>query len=426
MSSSEPPGKSRLSSRGKNFLKPPPRYLTKAFEAWGDRYDPDDNPEGYLFLGIAENKLSAPLVSEKIEQCRGHSPSTLAYDLMGGSQMFREALANLFSKRIFRHKVNADNFVTMAGAGAVVDNLATSICEEGDHLLLCTPAYKGFENDIELRARCNLALAHATSKDSFRVSKQVLDKGLRQAQERGETVKGVLLCTPVNPTGQVLTAHELVDIVKWCRQHSLHCIVDEIYALSVFDKESNFVSVYQALWDANMSLGDDVHVVWSFSKDFCSSGYRVGVCYTENKALLGGLQAAAYFCACSTDTQASLTKMLNDDQWLQNYTIENNCRLREAYEETTSFWKSVGIEYISSCSGFFVWINLNPFMKKEGVEGWEGESHVTDLLMDHCRVVLTPGGDSFCNEPGWYRCCFAALTHAERQVAWARIRTWFY
>lgn len=280
-------------------------------------------------------------------------------------------------------------------------------------------------NNIFNRSRCNLAFAPTTSENDFKVTAEVLEKGLKESKKRGDKVKCVLLCSPVNPTGQVLTARELVDIVKWCRQYSLHCIVDEIYGLSVFNPEQKFVSVYQALHDANMTLGDDVHIVWSFSKDFCLSGYRVGVSYTENDALLGAMQMASYFASCSTDTQACLTKMISDKQWLRQYITENKNRLREAYHDTIAFWQSLGVHHIESSAGFFVWINLAPLMKLEGVQGFEGEMHIADVLMNECKVVLTSGNDSFCQEPGWFRCCFAALTRSERNEAWSRIRKRF-
>ena len=422
--SSGPPGFDRLSSRGHQFLKPPPRYLAKAFKAWNDRYDAESNKDGYLFLSIAENKLGAPLVSQKVEECRGHPPSVLQYDLMAGSDRFRKALAQFFSKFIFKSRVGPDNFIAMAGAGAILDMLATTLGEEGDYILTFAPLYRGFENDLEIRARCRLALAEGSEKDNFSVSKEVLDLGLRKAQEEGKTVKSVLLCSPMNPTGQVLTRQELINIVRWCRSHHLHCIVDEVYAMSVFDPDKSFTSVYEVLQEEGTSLGDDVHIVWSFSKDFCASGFRVGVCYTENQALLGALQQGSYFASCSTDTQASLTKLLQDSSWLSGYFEENQRRLREAYIDTVRFWESLGAKCIKSSSGFFVWINLMDLVKDDRSNGWDTESRI-DSILEEGKVLLTRGKSCFCSEPGWFRCCFAALSKSERELAWSRMRAKF-
>jgi len=126
-----------------------------------------------------------------------------------------------------------------------------------------------------------------------------------ECRHSGQSVKALLLCSPNNPLGFMFTREELENIVSWTRQNGLQLIVDEIYGLSVFSKSSKLVSIGSVLDE----LGDDVHFVWSFSKDFCMSGLRAGVIYTENRMARTALRFLPYFCGVSGDTQFALTQV---------------------------------------------------------------------------------------------------------------------
>jgi aspartate/methionine/tyrosine aminotransferase len=53
--------------------------------------------------------------------------------------------------------------------------------------------------------------------------------------------------------------------------------VDEIYALSSYNENRKFISISAVLADLGEDFGDYIHVVWSFSKDFSMSGFRVWI-----------------------------------------------------------------------------------------------------------------------------------------------------
>ena len=70
----------------------------------------------------------------------------------------------------------------------------------------------------------------------------------------------------------------------------MHTIVDEIYALSATE---DFQSVLRVL---DGKLGDDVHLVWSLSKDFGASGLRVGFVLSGNQGTAFCGHANCNFC----------------------------------------------------------------------------------------------------------------------------------
>lgn len=93
-------------------------------------------------------------------------------------------------------------------------------------------------------------------------------------------IKALIVTNPHNPLAVCYPQKVLELCLKFCQKHSLHFISDEIYALSVFTTHElkdprKFVSVLSIDLDR---IGIDpsyVHMVWSMSKDFGQSGFRM-------------------------------------------------------------------------------------------------------------------------------------------------------
>jgi aspartate/methionine/tyrosine aminotransferase len=82
-----------------------------------------------------------------------------------------------------------------------------------------------------------------------------------------------LLTNPGNPTGKVIPAPLMKEILAWANQKEMHVVIDEIYAISVFAEESSFKSVYS--FDS-LPNPQKTHIVWGISKDFSLNGLRMG------------------------------------------------------------------------------------------------------------------------------------------------------
>ncbi|GJQ09954.1 hypothetical protein GpartN1_g1745.t1 [Galdieria partita] len=403
----------QISSRVEHLLQPFSPHLEASFAAWKDPFDPLHNVQGYINFAVAENKLSVDLLLEKLKHCRNISGSVLGYDDMRGSEPFRKQIANLLSTYFFHRLVDIDGIFCCAGAGCALDLLFYCLLEEGDGVLLPAPYYPGFIHDIEGRARCKPVIVEPTG-SHFRFQLADLEKKLLECRQSGQPVKALLLCSPNNPLGFTLSREELENIVSWTRQNSLQLIVDEIYGLSVFSKSSKMVSIGSVL----EHLGNDVHFVWSFSKDFCMSGLRAGVIYTENHEIRKALRFLPYFCGVSGDTQFALTKLLSDSEFVQSFIRENTIRLYETYRVHCDCLDKMGIPYVPSEAGFFIWMDLNKYMASRT---FENERTLWKSLFEKAKVVVTPGEVCHSTQPGWFRCCFSAASPEAAKVAWNRV-----
>lgn len=88
-------------------------------------------------------------------------------------------------------------------------------------------------------------------------------------------VKALLITNPHNPLGRCYSENNLLSMVEFCGRQGLHLISDEVYALSIFDRDSKFVSVLSLELDQAKCATSQIHVLWTMSKDFGCSGVRM-------------------------------------------------------------------------------------------------------------------------------------------------------
>lgn len=403
-----------LSIRGRESVKPLPEYLVRSFAAWGDEYNSIDNPDGFINLAVAENLLSLSFVSSHLSSAPPVPAHNLTY---GNPDHFNEVIAKFFSAHITTRPVSPDHVTVLNGATSVIDALATVLCDPGDKVLTTGPGYRGLELDVSARAGAQVVIAalDEVSEGNPITTVSALDKSWTEAGGTDSGIRMAIICSPNNPTGEVLAIDTLVDIVRWGRTKCIHVVFDEIYAKSVHSENARFCSVAQAL---DGDLGVDVHIVWSFSKDLCISGARIGVLYSQNSEVHDSINSfLANFMSTSRHTQWALQHLLTDDTWLTDYFEANRKRLRVAYKRITAVLDTLKVPYMPADAGFFVWVDLRKWMRGQSRE----DEEALWRQLCECKVLLTPASQCFGSRYGYFRVCFAAVDITTCEIALKRI-----
>ncbi len=155
-----------LSARGQQLLAAPPmpEYLTAHFlQGASDPFHPQSNPDGYIGLCVAENRLMWDVLEPRVRASRDVPETALAYDAMIGSNGFRESLANFLSERLLGRTIAAQNIAVLAGAGSVLEILFYTLADPGDAVLIPTPSYAGFWLDLQVRDELVVVPVHGAS-----------------------------------------------------------------------------------------------------------------------------------------------------------------------------------------------------------------------------------------------------------------------
>lgn len=401
-----------LSKRGQSNISGSNPLVAAHFNAEADPWHAQRNPEGYINMGTAENGLLYDLLKMKFEQSSTIPEKLTHYTNMQGSDELRKAFAEFYSTGL-QHKADAANVVFSTGSSAILDQLAHLLFEPGDGILIPAPYYAGFDHDFRARAGVIPVPAYLSAADGYRLSIEILEENHSRAAEDGIHIRGILITNPNNPLGDVYPPELVRDIIEFARARNLTVIWDEIYRHSVFG-DTPFTPVL----DLADGYEEHVHVVYGFAKDFGLSGFKAGALITRNEDVLKAIPQLTYFACLSTATQHLLLEMLTDRGWLNNLQLENRRRIAEANQTFTGALDRLGIPYHPASAGFFLWIDLRPWLD---TANREGEMKLYRKLFDNARINLSPGAGFHSLESGWFRACYARdndfLNEAANRIA---------
>ena len=141
----------------------------------------------------------------------------------------------------------------------------------------------GFDRYLKARS-VNVIAAHPPTYHKYdNYLSSSLQAAYSFASDRAK-IKAVILCNPHNPLSRCYPKRAIIECIEFCQERNLHLISDEIYALAQLGGtpkyEHEFVSAL-SLTEPLMRDGaikvdpSRVHVVWSASKLFGSSGFRI-------------------------------------------------------------------------------------------------------------------------------------------------------
>ena len=342
---------------------------------------------------------------------------------MRGTLRLRKAIVSLYRDHIVAPGVEleADRLTVSAGCGAILDNLMFLLAGRGDGVLIPLPYYPAF--DYDLTARMGVVPVPVATTSGLLPTPEDLERSARAAAGAGRRIKILLLTNPHNPLGVVYPPDRYEALVRWALERGVHVVSDEIYANSVFGEGEEFRSVISMVPGLRKEYGAEVvdrlvHQVWGFSKDFCASGLRVGCLYSGNRQLLATLDNVSYFAAVSNFTQDALASMLEDTGFVKRFLGRNRAELRLSYETLSSLLEKYEIGFTKADSAMFLMVDLRPALAERT---WEAEFALWTSLTEEAKVILTPGKDCHCMEPGWFRLCYAWVPKEVLAVAADRL-----
>lgn len=406
------------------------------FDGWKaydrDPHHPIKNPNGVIQMGLAENQLCFDLVEEWLKNnpeasiCTAEGLSEFRdiaiFQDYHGLPEFRNAVAKFMAKvRGDRVTFDPDRIVMSGGATGAHETIAFCLADPGEAFLVPTPYYPGFDRDLRWRTGVKLIPVECESSNNFKVTRESLESAHEMAQLDGIRVKGLLITNPSNPLGTILDRDTLRSIVHFVNEKNIHLVCDEIYAATVF-RQPDFVSISEILQEDDIECNLDlIHIVYSLSKDMGFPGFRVGIIYSYNDAVVSCARKMSSFGLVSAQTQHLIASMLSDDEFIEGFIKESRRRLAKRYQVFTRGLAQVGIKCLkTSNAGLFMWMDLRDLLKEKT---FDGEMMLWRLIINEVKLNVSPGCSFHCSEPGWFRVCFANMDDQTMEAALSRIRT---
>lgn len=181
-----------------------------------------------------------------------------------GETGLRAALAERYSRRAGR-RITPDQAMCFPGTQTALYAVLLGVAEAGQQVLVGDPMYATYEGVIR-SSGAEMVPVPLRPENGFRLHADDL------AARITPQTTAILLTTPHNPTGAVLTRAEIDALGELAIAHDLWIISDEVYEELIFDP-SEFCS---PLW--RPQLADRTIVVSSISKSHAAPGFRSGWC----------------------------------------------------------------------------------------------------------------------------------------------------
>jgi len=227
------------------------------------------------------------------------------YAPMAGVMGLREEISRK-ALSLYGTEYHPESEITItAGATQAIYTVIAAMINEGDEVIIFTPAYDCYEPSIELNGgRPIFVQMHAPD---YKIDWDHVKKLITQR------TKMIIINTPHNPTGVVLKDDDMLALEKIISDTDIVLLSDEVYEHIIFDGEKHqSASKYP-------KLAERAFIVASFGKTFHATGWKMGYCLAP-KNLMKEFRKAHQFIVFSVNTpvQYALAAYLkNENNYLE-------------------------------------------------------------------------------------------------------------
>jgi aspartate aminotransferase len=304
----------------------------------------------------------------------------------------RAAIARRLSLLSGGRAVNADNIVVGNGSKQALYNACLCLFGPREKVLIPTPAWTSYPQIVHL-CRATPVEIPGDAEWSLKIAVQDLDR------HYDESVKGLILNSPVNPTGAVYTLAELKAIAEWARRKGVWVISDEIYRRIHYG-----AGPAPSFLDLPDDLLEKVVVIDGASKAYAMTGWRIGFALAprELARTMNALQSHTTSGANTIAMWAAAEAFGSDA--VQQEVDAMTQRFRQRRDTLVSRFRAelAGVEFVDPLGAFYLFFKADDVFNKR-------VPHATEfcrrLIADEA-LALVPGA-AF-GDDRWVRLSYAA------------------
>jgi aspartate/methionine/tyrosine aminotransferase len=297
-------------------------------------------------------------------------------------------------RQAIAEKLKRDNSITADPASQICVTVGSQeaaflviMCtiEPGDEVLIPEPGYYTYRNCVQMAGGTPISVPSMKEND-FRLASVDLEKKLTPQ------TKMVVINSPCNPTGSIMTKNDLAEIDQLAIKHDFMILSDEIYEKIIYDGEKHYSPA------ALSKEPDRVITVNGFSKAYAMTGWRIGylVANKELTAQCVKLQQSAVASA-TTFAQKGAVEALKGTQEPMQKMLNEFSKRRDVIIEGLNDVK--GFSVAKPKGAFYAFVDVKK-LKKPSVE-------VSDFLLSEAKVVTTPGAAFGQSGEGYVRISYA-------------------
>lgn len=280
----------------------------------------------------------------------------------------QQAITDWYRRRYDVELDPCSEVITLQGSQEALANIALTLCDPGDIVLVPDPYYPIFAQGPKL-AGADVRFMPMKEEDDFLIRFDEI------SEEVAKKAVLMIVSYPNNPTGAVADDRFYTELIAFAKRWDIAVLHDNAYSELVFDgkRGKSFLS-YPGAKDVGVELN-------SFSKTYGMAGARLGVC-VGNRELIAGyhrLKSNMDYGIFLPVQQAGITALEADQNCVET--------TRKAYEHRRDLlvrrFGEAGWVIRPSAATMFVWARIPDAFA-------DSEQFALSLLAE-CGIVVTPG-----------------------------------
>ena len=297
----------------------------------------------------------------------------------------------------FRHKIcetteksrgfkpNLDQVLVTPGANIAIFYAISCVANPGEEVIVPDPGFPTYYSTIKM---CNVKAVRVPLLESnkFRMNPKDIEDSIT------EKTRMIIINSPQNPTGSVMTNDEIKMTYEIAQKHDLYLYSDEIYARMVYkDSVFNSPSVYDKCKERTIISN-------GFSKAFAMTGWRLGAVIGPSNVIekMRLLLETTSSCVPPFIQKAGIEAIEGDQTLQKNMYLEYEKRRDLIVNGINSI---TGLDCISPGGAFYVFVNI----KKTGMTS----ESFCDYILEDSGVAILPGTSFGEFGEGFVRICYA-------------------
>lgn len=318
-------------------------------------------------------------ILEALKVAAEHGPHQ--YSITFGAKNFRDALADMYTKK-WNRPIDPDKeiVVTCGGTEAMMAAMMT-VCNPGDKVAVFSPFYENYGADAILSGADPIYIPLVPP--DFYYDRAVLEQAFRDG------AKALILCNPSNPCGKVFTMGEMEEIAELAKRYDAFVITDEVYEYIIYDGNRHIsMAALPGMYERTITCS-------SLSKTYSMTGWRLGYLIGPERVIEAAKKVHDFLTvgAAAPLQEAAVTGLKFGPEyyeWLKDLYTEKRDYLCGRLEQ-------MGLPHTTPQGSYFVLVNISGFLERPEFSGWT-DLEFCEWMIKKYGVAAVPGS-SFFKEP---------------------------
>jgi len=313
----------------------------------------------------------------KEEAKRAMDDGFTKYTPSSGIKELKEAISKKF-REDNRLNYSLSQIIVSCGAKQCLYNAIQVICEEGDEVILPSPYWVSYPEQIKLSGAVPRILK-TRGEDGFKINPQTLSNRITSK------TKLLILNSPNNPTGAVYSKDELKAIAEIAIKNNIYIISDEIYEKIIYEAKHTSIA------SLNSKIKDLTIVINGVSKTYSMTGWRIG--YAAGKEEIIKAMSNLQSHSTSNPTSFSQKGALAAISGPQDSVIKMRSEFKKRRDYMLKKLNQIpGISCTEPRGAFYLFPNVSKLIGRSfNGEKIKNSLDLTDFLLREAKVAVVPG-----------------------------------